>query len=219
MSDEALALLEGISLEDEWTDEVHMRVVHALRAATNVLKDAKQPSEQRTRAAKAYYRCAARDALIGNDLTEYQKAWRVRWAKGRGAAALVLEAWIASDDIHAPLVAALAELRPDLKPKEVAALVGTVIEGTSISELDEIESTAKGTGNKIRKAVAKAPELAEATARWLLHVAEDDLRRRVLHAGSVLSAAADRRLEDIVATLPPDRVEWARAVWSYTAPR
>ena len=216
---EALRVLEDAAMDREWTDAEHAAVFHALDAVGRVLGAASNDAELRTRAAKAYYRCAARGALIGNERTEYQKAWRVKLAKGRGGAALVLDVWASSEDPHAPFVAALMELRPDLKPKDVATLASTVMEGTAIDDLDEIESMAKGTGNKIRKAVAKVPELVEAVERWLPSVAPDDVRRRVFHAGSVYAAGGDQgRLTALASALPADRLEWAEAVWAYCAP-
>ena len=98
-----IEVLEFVSLDRPWTNDEYAEVQRALEATRYVVTGASTPEALRRRAARAYYRCAAVEALRGNNLTEHQKGWLVSWTEGPGAAAVVLDAWAESADPHAAL--------------------------------------------------------------------------------------------------------------------
>lgn len=213
-----IEVLEFVSLDRPWTNDEHAEVQRALEATRYVVTGASTPEALRRRAARAYYRCAAVEALRGNNLTEHQKGWLVSWTEGPGAAAVVLDAWAESADPHAALVTALRALCPELPPVDVAAAVTAVVHGWTLAtpgdEADYEPSPAQ-VRRALRRQVARVPELCEAVDRWLDVLPASDVERRVLHAGCVYAAADDRgRMAQLLSTLPDGAVAHAQAVWA-----
>ena len=196
----------------------------ALTAARQLMTDSKQPLELRERATRAYFRAVAWDALLGNELTEYQKVWPLKKAKQ------LVGAWIASDDPHAKLAA-------ELQARELPVIetVEAICRGWSLRTPDN-EEDYEPSPKVVRKkliALAGQPGIVDAVRAWLPTLDADDYARKVLHAGAVLAADGSKLsaktlapiLEEAASWSDPARFEdvrprpWVIAVWSKLAPK
>ena len=250
MEPAALAILETIELPPlsaaarsayqsnmHGADSAPLNALHrqlALDEATAALQDLTRAPEERERIARAYFRCAAWDALAGNEFTEYQKSWRVKWAKGRAEQERILAAWSATTDPHAQLIVELRAALPAVGPVDIAAYAATICHGWSLSTPDreqDYEPSPKVIRKKIAALAAK-PAIVGAVQRWLPTLDAADYERRALHAGVVLaadgSAASAALLAPMLAeadTWPdandeetPRNRAWIVKVWSKLAP-
>lgn len=203
-------------------NEILIQLQDPLVAAKRAITDAKQPLELRERATRAYFRAAAWNELLGNELTEYQKVWPLRKAKQ------LIGAWVASADPHATLAGELAS-----RGQPVIETVIAICRGWSLQSPDH-EEHYEPSPKVIRKkliALAAEPKIVDAVHAWLPTV--DDYARRVLHAGTLLAAEGSKRsaaalapiLDDAASWNDPRRFEdiaprtWTIAVWTKLAPK
>ena len=182
--------------------------------------DWKVPIAKRERIVRAYFRIAAWEALVGNELCESQKAWVVTQCKTKKAEPeRILAAWIASVDPHAKLVGALRAQLPGASAVEIARVVEKICDGWIFAVPWGASKAQLKTAAKRCATLAAIDGVVDAVLQWLPAV--PDFERRVVHAGTVLAADGSERcaaaLRPVLAEAP-DRA-WVVGIWSKVAPK